>query len=137
MIATATPVAGTSHCSQPPTRDLLSDSRISRKTFRAKNGETFGSGERPSRSQSLSSSSRFIASIKLRRRNKVAHRIHPSQGLGFSRFQESLKLAYPRRVPHFTQRLGLDLPNPFTRHAKLPADFLKRPAIAIHQSEAL
>ena len=51
--------------------------------------------------------------------------------------EEAFELADASRVPHFAQRLGFDLPDAFAGHLELAADFLKGPAVAVDQSEAL
>ncbi len=38
-------------------------------------------------------------------------------------------------MAHFPECLRLDLPNAFARDAELPADFLKRPRIAVTHAE--
>ena len=78
----------------------------------------------------------FHAPIKLRSRNKVARKF-TGCGSSFGRFQESLELTYPSRVPHLTQGLGLDLADSLPGDPKLPADLLKRAAITVHQPETL
>ena len=40
-------------------------------------------------------------------------------------------------MTHFPQRFCFDLANALARHAKLPAYFLERAAVAIHQAETL
>jgi hypothetical protein len=50
-------------------------------------------------------------------------------------FQKSVQLAQSGGMTHFTKRLGLDLPDAFTRDIELLADFLERACVAIAEAK--
>src|SRR5581483_5843630 len=52
-----------------------------------------------------------------------------------TQFQKSLQQPDAGGMAHFSQRLGLDLPDPFARDAELLADLFQRARIAIAHAE--
>jgi len=52
-------------------------------------------------------------------------------------FEEAFELSNSGRMPHLTERFGLNLADPLARHLELAADLFQRAAIAIHQTKTL
>jgi hypothetical protein len=52
-------------------------------------------------------------------------------------FEEAFELPDASRMAHLAQRFGLDLADALPCDTKLPAYFLKSPAVTIHQAEPL
>src|SRR5450755_2367011 len=57
--------------------------------------------------------------------------------LGFRCFEKTFQLPDTRRMAHLAQRLCFNLPDAFPCDPKLTANLLERPAVAIHEPEAL
>src|SRR5260370_26663903 len=93
------------------------------------------------RSVSINWVARLLAFINFLRKYAVRLKELPAnrvwRHLRFRRFQEAFQLPDARRVPHFPQRFGFNLPNPFASNAKLPTHLFERSAVAIHQSKPL
>src|SRR5215510_1145889 len=53
------------------------------------------------------------------------------------RFKKTFQLPDTGWMPHLTQSLCLNLADPLARNLKLPAYFLQRSAVAIHETESL
>src|SRR5262245_3256075 len=59
------------------------------------------------------------------------------EALHLGSFQEAFQLPNPRRMPHFSQGLGLDLSNSFPSDSKLAPNLFQGPAVAVDQAETL
>ena len=53
------------------------------------------------------------------------------------RFKETFQLPNPGWMPHFAQRLCLDLADPLASNLELPAYFFQRSAVAVDEAESL
>src|SRR5262249_10395594 len=106
-------------------------------TFRAKNGESVGSGTRPRISHNCLSSSRSIVSNQLNYLQSWKLRSNGKHILQTGSFKKAFELTYASRMPHFTQGLRFDLANTLASDLKLPAYFFQGPAISIDQPKSL
>src|SRR5207253_11014211 len=65
-----------------------------------------------------------------------ARRVIVSAARSRSRFQEAPELLGARRMTELAQRLGLDLPDPFSGDGKILSDFFERVLAAVREAEA-